>query len=131
MQKRVRKEKTDYSLKEFFLGIIIFLVVQAIFMLGGLFFENFNGDLISGIPSAIGLTLVLFIGLYFNSKNKENIFFGNFVLAFLAPLILFAILIFAPAKMDIPLIYYTLGYMSLLVIIVYLSFFFKILTENK
>ena len=100
-------------------------------MIGGLFIENSQGILITGIPSAIGLTLILLISLYYNSKGKEYIFLGSFTLAFLAPLILFLIVTFAPTLVDTSLVNYTLSYLTILVIVVYIVLIKKILKSSK
>jgi len=125
------KKRGEDVLKQFFLGIVLFVIIQAVFMIGGLFIENSQGILITGIPSAIGLTLILLISLYYNSKGKEYIFLGSFTLAFLAPLILFLIVTFAPTLVDTSLVNYTLSYLTILVIVVYIVLIKKILKSSK
>lgn len=105
-------------LGSFFLGIFVLIIVQLIFMVGGLFLERSRGILITGLPSAIGLTLVFLAGLYYNSKGREYFFIGSFVLAFLAPLIVFMFVLFSPELVAKPLVYYTLSYMAVLVVAV-------------
>lgn len=131
MQKRTKSNQDRGVLRDFFLGIVIFVVVQAIFMIGGLILENSQGRLINGIPSAIGLTVVLIIGLIFNAKGREYLFLGSFVLAFLAPMILFILRVFVASRIDLSLIYYSLIYSTLLVLIVYISLFIKLWRQQK
>ena len=111
-------KKESKILSNFFLGIFLFLFIQLIFMLGGLFLEKSMGSLITGLPSVIGLTLIFLIGLYYNAKGKEYMFLGNFILAFLSPLIVFMIFLFTPDSVAKPLVYYTLSYMAILVVAV-------------
>ena len=111
------KKKENNVLGDFFIGIVLFLLIQLVFMLGGLFIENSNSSLITGIPSAVGLTLVLILGLYFNSLGRDYRFMGLFVLAFLSPLIVFLIFLFAPDLVESNLTKFSMIYMTLVVII--------------
>ena len=132
MKKRTINSSHDsHFASQIFLGVLGFLIVQAAFMLGGLYFEKTSGLLINGLPSAIGLTIILLAGLYFNSKGKEYIFYGSFVLAFLAPLITFMIKLFSPESVQIPLINYTMAYMALLVVAAYAYIVFKLLKGER
>jgi len=132
MKKRTINSSHDsHFASQIFLGVLGFLIVQAAFMLGGLYFEKTQGMSINGLPSAIGLTVILLTGIYFNSKGKEYIFYGSFVLAFLAPLITFMIKLFSPESVQIPLVNYTMAYMALIVIGVYAYIVFKLMRGEK
>jgi len=117
--------------KDIILGAVIFIVIEAIFMIGGLLFERASGNLITGVPSAIGLSIIILIGILFLSKKREYVFIGMSLLAFLPPSILFVFRIFAPSQILLPILNYSLVYVALLVIVIYLYLFFKLLKENN
>ena len=117
--------------KDIILGLVLLVVIEAAFMIGGLLIEKSEGNLITGIPSAIGLSLVILIGLFFVSKGREYVFIGISLLAFIPPSILFAFRTFAPSQVLFPTISYSLSYITLLVVVVYFYLFFKILKENN
>jgi len=117
--------------KDIILGLIIFIVIEIIFMAGGLLVEQSQGKLITGIPSAIGLTIALLIGLIFLFKGREYVFIGVSLLAFVPPVILFVFSAFAPARVVLPTLNYSLTYVSIVVLVSYLYLFFKILKESK
>lgn len=125
------KKKEGNVLGDFFLGIILFIFIQLIFMLGGLFAEKSIGSLITGLPSAIGLTLVFFAGIYYNSRGRKYIFLGSSILSFLSPLIVFMIFLFTPESVSKPLVYYTLSYMAIFVVFVDAYLALKIWRESK
>lgn len=119
----------EFTLKQFFIGIILFVVIQAAFMVGGLFIEQAKGMLITGIPSAIGMTLLLGLGMILNQK-KPYAFLGLFSIAFLSPLILFLISFFAPDRVDSSFVSYTLLYLIVVILAVWTYFTVRIL-RNK
>lgn len=113
-------------IRSLFLGMFLFIFIQIIFMLGGFFIEKSTNTLITGIPSAIGLTIVLLIGLYNNAKGKIYTFLGTFILAFLSPLIVFLISLFGPDLISKPTTYYSLIYMAIIVVSTYIYFVTKL-----
>jgi len=124
INKNIKKEEGIF--KNFFLGIILVIFVQAIFMLGGLLIENKINTPITGIPSAIGLTVVLILGLLL-IKKSEYILLGSFTLAFISPLILGMIVIFKAMNFTAPHIYYSIAYLVAVILIVWIYYINKIL----
>jgi len=122
-------KKDDSVLKYFFLGIVIVVIVQTIFMFGGMIIEKNMQIAITGIPSAIGLTLVLIIGLIL-SKRSTYILLGSFALAFISPLILSLIVVFKAMDFTVPHIYYSTTYLVLVILIVWLYYIVKILKNG-
>jgi hypothetical protein len=122
-------KKDENVLKYFFLGIVIFIFVQALFMFGGMLIEkNIQID-ITGIPSAAGLTVVLIIGLLLIKKSKY-ILLGSFTLAFIAPLVLGLIIIFEAMDFVVPSIYYSITYLVVMILTVWGYFINKILKNE-
>lgn len=124
--KQNKKDKREDILKFFFIGIILAVVVQSIFMVGGLFIERSINVPITGIPSAIGLTAILIIGLLL-VKKSEYILLGSFAIIFLAPLILFLIVLFNAMEFLVPYVYYSIIYLTALILIVWIYYIHKIL----
>lgn len=124
-------KKRDTVMKDFIFGIILFVVIQAIFMLGGLYIENSNGIPITGIPSALGLTVVLLLGLYFRKQKKDYVIIGSFILAFIAPLILYLIVLFNAMEFLAPHIQYSITYMVLVILFVWAGFIIKVFRKGK
>lgn len=122
----MRKGKESGILRDFFIGVVLFVVIQSIFMIAGLLIEKNRGSLITGIPSSIGITIIILLSIYLNLRGKEYMFFGSFLLAFLVPVILFVFIIFGKAQLSIPIIYYSLTYITFLVSITYLYLTIKI-----
>jgi len=118
------KKRKEEIVKHFFLGIILTVIIQSLFMLGGLFIENKLGVLITGIPSALGLTLILILGLILYKKS-EYILLGGFTIAFISPLILFLIILFNAMKFSY-LIYYSTAYLTALIVVVWVYYIYKI-----
>lgn len=125
----MKKKKKPEVIKHFFLGIVLLLVVQTIFMLGGLLIENAMEIPITGIPSAIGLTLVLIICLAM-VKKSEYILLGSFMIAFVSPLILGVIVLFNAKKFLVPHMYYSITYMVAMIAIVWIYYVIKIFKEG-
>src|SRR3989344_3407515 len=123
MKKKVKDDKA--VLNNFILGIILVVVVQTIFMLGGWFIENQMGVAITGIPSAIGLTVVLLIGISL-MKKSEYILLGSFTLAFISPLILFILVKFKAIEFMAPHVYYSLIYLVSVILLVWIYYVIKI-----
>jgi len=127
-KKRAKTPKKEKSfIREIFLGIILFVVVQAIFMIGGLLFENSKNIGITGIPSSIGLIILLLIGIFLVKSGKSYLFLGSYILAFLTPIILFVINFFAPNLVVSKYISYSIYFSALLVIIIWIYFIIKII----
>lgn len=122
-------KKDENVLKYFFLGIVIFVLIQFIFMYGGLLVEKNLNISITGVPSAIGLTVILVIGLL-SAKKSKYILLGSFALAFISPLILGLIIIFKTMNVAIPNVYYSVGYLIALILIVWV-YFINIILKNK
>jgi hypothetical protein len=123
-------KKTDDVLKYFFIGIIIVIIIETLFMLLGMYFENYNGLAITGIPSSIGLTIILVIGLLLRKKS-EYILLGSFSFAFVAPLILGLIIIFGAMDYNSPIIYVSIAYMIVMIAFVWFYYLKKIIKNFK
>ncbi|MFA6145763.1 MAG: hypothetical protein WC697_00325 [Patescibacteria group bacterium] len=122
-------EEDKNVLKYFFLGIVIFLLIQTLFMYGGMLVEKNMQIPITGMPSAMGLTIVLIIGLLLAKKSKY-ILLGSFTLAFISPLILGLIIIFKAMDFLTPNIYYSMIYLVVVILIIWIYYINKIL-KNK
>lgn len=126
---KVKDNPKDTTLKHFFLGVSLFIIIETIFMLGGLFVENKMGISVTGIPSAIGVTIVLLLGLFLYKKS-EYILLGSFTFAFLTPFILYLVMKFNAMTFLKPHIYLSLGYSLLLILAVWLYYINKIIRED-
>ena len=113
----------------FFFGLILTVIVQTIFMLGGLYVEKNMAIPITGIPSAVGLTVILLFGLVMYKKSKF-VLLGSFTVAFISPLILLLIVLFKAMDFLAPYMYYSLVYTSLMVLCVYIYYMKKILKNE-
>jgi hypothetical protein len=121
--------KKNSVLHYFVLGIILFVIIQSAFMIGGMFIEKGMDIPITGIPSAIGITVVLIISFILAKKN-EYVLLGSFALAFLSPLILFLVILFNAMEFTTPHIYYSLGYLCLVVFGVWIYYIRKIIKQS-
>lgn len=115
------------ALAEFKKGLFFVLVVQTLFMAGGLLVERLLNAPVTGIPSLIGMTLVLFVCALKTGDRGPFFLLGSFSIAILAPLALFLVLHFKAFPFDERLSYYSLGYMSALVTAVWIYFGVRIL----
>lgn len=122
-------KKDENVLKYFFIGIVIFVLIQTLFMYGGMLIEKNMQVPLTGIPSAIGLTVVLIIGLLLVKRSKY-ILLGGFTLAFISPLILGLIITFKAMDVTVPSIYYSVAYLIAVILIVWAYFINKILTNK-
>jgi len=123
------KKRKQNVVNYFFLGIILTVVIQSLFMFGGLIVEKKMGVSITGIPSAIGLTVVLLAGLLMYKKSMF-ILLGSFAIAFLSPLILLLIVLFGAMDFLSPIVYYSLIYMVIIVIAVYSYYTKRIIKDD-
>ncbi|MFA5856364.1 MAG: hypothetical protein WC867_03335 [Candidatus Pacearchaeota archaeon] len=119
-KKPVSKNKSEENnvLKYFFIGIVIVVIIQSLFMFGGMILEKRMNMNITGIPSSIGLTIVLLIGLFLYKKS-EFILLGSFSLAFISPLLLLLIVVFKAMAYTKPHMYFSIAYLILLITIVW------------
>jgi ABC-type Fe3+-siderophore transport system permease subunit len=111
----------------FIQGGVLFLTVQAIFMGGGLLVETLARAPISGVPSMAGLTVVLFLAAMRIEKKSEYVLLGSFSIAFLAPLALFLVTRYKVFPVEEPTVYFSMGYLSALIVAVWLYFAVKII----
>jgi hypothetical protein len=117
----------DASLRHFFLGVVLLLVVQAVFMLGGYALEKALGVPVTGIPTAIGLTLVFLCGVLSVRRASQFVLLGSFTLAFLSPLILLLLLLAKALPVDRQMVNASLYYQALLTIGVWAYFGVRIM----
>ena len=122
-------KKGEGGLKYLFLGVVIVVVIQTLFMYVGMIVEKNMRVPITGIPSAIGLTFVLIIGLLL-AKKSNYILLGSFTLAFISPLILALIVIFKAMNFTAPHIYYSIAYLVILILIVW-GYYIKKILKNE
>jgi hypothetical protein len=120
-------ENESSSLKSFFVGMVLVIVVQTIFMLGGYLVEKQIGLPVTGIPSSIGLTLVLVLGVFLVRRLSEYVLLGSFTLAFISPLILFLVVFFRAVPFNGFRVHFSLVYMVLLICGVWAYFLNKII----
>jgi hypothetical protein len=99
-------------LGHFFIGMVLLVAAQTVFMYGGLLLERHLSVLITGIPTAVGLTLVVATAAGLSRKLSSYVLLGTFTAAFLCPLILLLILLFAPNSCQRPHVYGSLGYVT-------------------
>lgn len=111
---------------DFILGIILVVIVQVLFMFGGMLVEDSMGMTITGIPTSIGLTIVFLLGIYYVLKGREFILMGSSMLGFISPLLLYLIYLFKALPYNSPLFGYSIGYMSVVVIAIWMYFVVKI-----
>jgi hypothetical protein len=97
-------------LGHFFIGMVLLVVAQTVFMYGGLLVERHLKGPITGIPTAVGLTLVVATSVALSRKLSPYVLLGTFTAAFLCPLILLLILIFNPSSCQKSHVYGSLGY---------------------
>ena len=97
MAKRVKKLKTDIKsgfseedFIDFIYGIIIFFILELVFMLGGLYLEKKLGFNATGIPSLLGLVVWIILGMY---SSKKYLLMGGLVTSILVPIILIIVTI--------------------------------------
>jgi len=124
-------KKNSAIKSEFLSGVKMFFAVQAVFMLGGLLVERMLGVLINGIPSAIGLLVVLFAGIRYQKSGRFWAFIGSYAFAFLVPLILYCLVFFSPQLVQMPLAHYVARCVALLVGAVYLYIVILLLRKAR
>jgi hypothetical protein len=108
-------EQTDKPvLGHFFIGMVLLVAIQTVFMLGGLLLERHLNVSITGIPTTVGLVVVILASLFASRKLSIYVLLGSFTAAFLCPLILVLILVFNAASCRKPHIYFSLGCLTAL-----------------
>ena len=124
---RVLKKPKSVSEDEFFdfiLGVVLFFIIELIFMLGGLYIEKkILGIQATGIPSLLGL-LVWFIASMIYTK-KKLLFLGGLTTSILVPIILIIVTITQFVSFN-NIMYYSITLFIILEIILLL-----ILSKNK
>ena len=108
--------------KYFLFGIFLFFALELIFMPEGIYFEKILKLPMTGIPSAIGLTLGLIIGILL-FKKTEKILLGYFSFAIFSPILLIIMALFG-VKILTPYFYLSLSYLIIMILIV-LGFFYS------
>jgi hypothetical protein len=115
------------AMNHFLRGMGLTVAVQTVFMGGGLLLERLLDIPVTGVPSAIGLTVLLGLGAWLARRYSEMLLIGAFTVAFLSPLILFLVVAFNVFKVEEKLVYFSLGYLSALILAVWFYFGFRIL----
>jgi hypothetical protein len=98
-KKRAKKQKqavkvysSEDQLFNFVLGIIAFFILEAVFMLGGLYLQNLmNVGGSTGIPSLIGLAVWAILAC--RKKSKKEFYLGGLAISVLVPIILIIVTI--------------------------------------
>lgn len=99
---------SEDKLFDFVLGILYFFVLEAIFMLGGLYLENnvLGVGAATGIPSLMGL--IVWIGLSGFYEKKKSMFLGGLAISVIVPIILIVVAITRFVDF-LPVMYYSIG----------------------
>lgn len=121
----MRTDETRYR-RHFMRGVILVFAVQLVFMGGGLLVERLLDVPVTGVPSMIGLSLVLVLASMMSRRASDYVLLGSFTLAFLAPVTLFLVVLFRVFPVTERLAFFSLGYMSALVLAVWFYFGFRI-----
>lgn len=110
--------------REFRLGILLTAGVQAVFMGGGLWAERLLDAPVTGVPSLLGLSVLLAVSAVLARRMSPVVLLGSFSLAVLSPVILFAVIHFRIFPVSEKLAHFSLGYMCALIAAVwfYLGF---------
>jgi hypothetical protein len=114
------------TFRHFLRGLALVVVVQTVFMAGGLLLERLTGGPVTGLPTVIGLTLVLVLATVLSQRSSEYVLLGSFTLAFLSPLLLFLILRFKIFPVEERLVYFSMGYLCALILAVWFYLGFRI-----
>lgn len=118
------------AVPHFFVGVVVVVTIQLSAMLGGLALERRMAMGVTGVPSAIGLFLVLFVSGLLSRRLSEYVLLGSFTFAFMAPLILILVVIFKMLPLMQPHVSFSLGYMIILTSAVWLYFLVRILRNQ-
>jgi hypothetical protein len=121
------REDERRIITQFGRGVVLLLVVQTAFMAGGLLVERWLQAPVTGVPSMVGMTLVLFISAMMSGEKDHYVLLGSFSLAFLAPLALHLVVRFKTFPVHEHLVHYSIGYLSALVVAVWIYFGVRIL----
>lgn len=123
-------EQDSVPLRHFFVGAVLLMAIQTCFMLGGYLVEKNMGYPVTGIPSSVGLTLVLIVDLLATRRMSQYVMLGSFTFAFLSPLLLFMVTYFKVVPFASPVTWYSLAYLVALTGGVWAYFMTKIIRGN-
>jgi hypothetical protein len=128
MAAEVGRMKVDERqlLPHFSLGIMLMVMVQTLCMFGGLVVERRLGVFVTGIPSSVGLFLVLLVAGTLSKKLSDYVLLGAFTFAFVAPLILFVVVLLKALPVMQPQTNWSLAYMIVLTATVWIYFLARI-----
>lgn len=115
------------AVSHYFLGVIVVVCVQVAAMFGGLAIERRLGFAVTGIPSAAGLFVVLLVSGMLSQRLSEYVLLGSFTFAFVAPVILYLVVLLRALPILQPHVSFSLGYMIILTSVVWLYFLLRIL----
>jgi hypothetical protein len=103
----VKTNSSENQLFDFVLGVLLFFVIELIFMLGGLYLQNyFNVGGATGLPSLLGLILWSLLACTY--KGKKELFLGGLTISILVPIILIIVTITSFVKF-LPIMYYSIA----------------------
>lgn len=118
----MQSDKSRTILSHFLWGVVMLVIVQSVFMGGGLLVETLMKTPLTGIPSMLGLTVVLFVGAIMIDRKSEYVLAGSFAIAFLSPLLLLLVTHFKVFPVNERMVYFSMGYLTALVLAVWLYF---------
>jgi hypothetical protein len=118
------------AFRHFLRGLALAVLVQTVFMAGGLLVERLLDSPITGIPSMIGLTVVLVAGAALSRLWSPFVLMGSFTLAFVAPLVLFLAVQFRVFPADERLVFFSMGYLCALTLAVWFYFVWRVWTGD-
>jgi len=86
----IKQSSSEDRLFNFVFGVLLFFILELIFMLGGLYIEQRILQIpATGIPSLLGL--IVWIGLSAIYKGKNDLFLGGVTISILVPIILIVV----------------------------------------
>jgi len=114
-KKNVINNNFEEKFMSFLRGALVFFLIEAVFMLGGLYLQirmNIGGS--TGIPSLLGLVLwLVFSAVY---SKKKYFFIGGIITSFLVPIILIIVMLTGFVSFQ-SIMYYTTALFIILEII--------------
>lgn len=125
---RVKGENGN-TLRHFLWGVGLVLGCQVVFMGGGLLLERSMGLPITGVPSLLGLTVVLGVAGFLSTRTSEHLLLGSFTFAILFPLTLYLAMTVEAFTVPVNqrLADFSLGYLCALTLAVWIYFGIRIL----